>query len=509
MNVTLPSRNSYLQSGELGIILRIRIKKLFSSIRFQVVVALLLVVGAAFAAVGSALLGMAGDYLFEELDSSDRVFVRRLADQLSPAIQEDNIPYARTLLNAAGEDIKGRILLLDADSRVLADTQQELAGSTVRYPETDTVLYEGKPVSSAVRDASSGEKTNLRFFFLGSDNASQYGYWSAALVNGNDVTGAVLLISPIRDMMGSLYQMQQQILLIFLMVAFLVMIISLFFTSLITKPVQTMTAGIETVAKGDFSYRVQVRGSGEMKQLAEAFNQMSERIESLDASRNQFVSNASHELKTPLATMKIMIESLIYQPDMDKDLRIEFMTDIDKEIDRLTAIVTDLLTLVRIDSNNIRLTRENLSLAALVKENEHRLLPIAEKRHQTIDLTLSDPCDMYADKSKLTQVIYNLMENAVKYTQEGGSIQVILQRQGRDAHLVVRDNGPGIARENLPYIFDRFYRVDKARSRETGGTGLGLSIVHQLVVLHSGSIRVESEEGKGTSFIVDLPLHQG
>ena len=236
---------------------------------------------------------------------------------------------------------------------------------------------------------------------------------------------------------------------------------------------------------------------------------MREKLETLDQSRNQFVSNASHELKTPLATMKIMIESLIYQPDMDKNLRTEFMTDINNEIDRLSAIVSDLLTLVQMDSQNVKLTRENLSIAQLIKENAHRLQPIANQKGQKIVLQLQDSCDIYADKSKLNQVIYNLMENAVKYTQASGVIRVTLQRQGRNAIFRVSDNGPGIPKENLPHIFDRFYRVDKARSREKGGTGLGLSIVHQLVLLHGGSINVESEEGRGATFIVELPLHQG
>ncbi len=172
-------------------------------------------------------------------------------------------------------------------------------------------------------------------------------------------------------------------------------------------------------------------------------------------------------------------------------------------------MVSDLLTLVQMDSHNVKLTRENLSIAALVKENAHRLQPIADQKQQQIQLALADSCDIYADKSKLNQVIYNLMENAVKYTQAGGQIKVTLQRQGRDARLTVTDNGPGIPKENMSHIFDRFYRVDKARSREKGGTGLGLSIVHQLVLLHGGAIRVESEEGKGASFIVELPLHQG
>ena len=300
-----------------------------------------------------------------------------------------------------------------------------------------------------------------------------------------------------------------QMVLLFLVVAAFAVVFSLVFSQIITKPISALTKGIQTMARGDFSTRVKVRGSGEMRRLARTFNSMSEKIESLDQARNQFVSNASHELKTPLATMKILIESLIYQPEMETGLRTEFLSDINREIDRLSSIVTDLLTLVRMDVKDVKLSRENMSLAELVKDTEHLLKPMAEKRHQTLVLSLQDECDMYADRTKLQQVVYNLMENAFKYTQDGGKVTVTLQKSGRDAVLKVKDNGPGIAAEHLPHIFDRFYRVDKARSREAGGTGLGLAIVHQLVMLHGGEIHVESEVGKGTTFTVELPLHQG
>ena len=194
---------------------------------------------------------------------------------------------------------------------------------------------------------------------------------------------------------------------------------------------------------------------------------------------------------------------------MEVGLRTEFMTDINREIDRLSSIVTDLLTLVRMDVRDVKLSRENLNLAEMVQDTRKRLDQMIKKRGHEVVLNLQDACEMYADHSKLQQVIYNLMENAVKYTQDGGTVTVTLQRNGKDAVLAVQDNGPGIPAEHLPHIFDRFYRVDKARSRDAGGTGLGLSIVHQLVMLHGGEIHVESEVGKGTTFIVQLPLHLG
>ena len=274
----------------------------------------------------------------------------------------------------------------------------------------------------------------------------------------------------------------------------------------VTKPVRELSAGIERMARGDYQHRVHVPGRGEMAQLAEAFNQMSEQVHSLDEARNQFVSNASHELKTPLATIKILVESMMYQDDMDPELRREFLGDVDKEIDRLSSVVGDLLTLVHIDSHKLKLRRERMIFSDTVRESVQRLTPLAQKRKQTVELRIEDDCEMFADPGKLAQVCYNIIENASKYTPDGGSITVHLRREGRDAVLDIADTGVGIPPEDVPHVFDRFYRVDKARSRDTGGTGLGLSIVQQIVRLHAGSVTVQSELGKGTTFTVQLPV---
>ena len=460
--------------------------------------------------MAGSLSGMVGDYLFEQRIRADRSQMEALATRIAPSLYRSDAAALQEQLSAAGGELGGRVLLLDQYGKVQLDSYGEMYGARLQYPEVVNILVRGQSGDYGVHALDSGEQLDTsRLLFMRRSNTAWVGYCTAGVVHASDVIGVLLLVSPVQEMMQNLYQLQDQMILIFLLIAGAALLSALIFSRVITNPIAGLMRGIQRMAKGDFSARVKLKSSGEMKQLAMAFNSMSEKLETLDQSRNQFVSNASHELKTPLATMKIMIESLIYQPDMDRDLRTEFMTDINSEIDRLSNIVSDLLTLVQMDSHNVKLTRENLSIATLVKENAHRLQPIADQKTQQILLSLSDPCDIYADKSKLNQVIYNLMENAVKYTQAGGLIRVSLSRQGRDAHLVVSDNGPGIPKENLPHIFDRFYRVDKARSREKGGTGLGLSIVHQLVLLHGGAIRVESEEGKGASFIVDLPLHQG
>lgn len=461
--------------------------------------------------MANSLTNMVGEYLFEQRIRTDSASIESLAVRIAPLLAKGDTQELYTQLSTAGGELGGRLLVLDKYGKVQVDTYSALNGTRVDYPEVASILVRGDMADYGVHSLNSdGEITKKTpFLFSNAAESTWVGYCTAGVIQQADIIGVLMLASPVQTMMQNLYELRDQMVLLFLVVAAFAVVFSLVFSQIITKPISALTKGIQTMARGDFSTRVKVRGSGEMRRLARTFNSMSEKIESLDQARNQFVSNASHELKTPLATMKIMLESLIYQPDMDKELRTEFMNDINSEIDRLSNVVSDLLTLVQMDSHNVKLTRENLSIAALVKENAHRLQPIADQKQQQIQLALADSCDIYADKSKLNQVIYNLMENAVKYTQAGGQIKVTLQRQGRDARLTVTDNGPGIPKENMSHIFDRFYRVDKARSREKGGTGLGLSIVHQLVLLHGGAIRVESEEGKGASFIVELPLHQG
>ncbi|MBQ8081871.1 MAG: HAMP domain-containing protein [Clostridia bacterium] len=450
---------------------------------------------------------MVGDFLFDERVRSQRTELERLSVTAAPLLARADTEALADLLEGAAGEVSGRFLVLDETGKTHLDTEGELTGTLFQSEETDAIVRRGQSVYFGVHDGATGELVNTHsLIFTLRPSGAWYSYCAARLVDGDEVIGVLLLMSPVTDMMTGLFSLQRQMLLIFLLVALIAFVVSLLFSSILTRPIQDMTRAIQRMAKGNFSERVKVSGTGEIRRLAETFNTMSEKIETLDLTRNQFVANASHELKTPLAAMKVMIESLIYQPDMDKALRTEFLQDTNKEIDRLSAIVSDLLTLVRMDANSVQLTREPLTIAELVQENAHRLDSVMRKRDQTLELKLEDPCDLNADRGKLNQVIYNLMENASKYTQEGGEITVTLARVGRDAVLTVADNGPGIPKDSIPHIFDRFYRVDKARSRETGGTGLGLSIVKQLVLLHGGTIRVESEEGVGSSFIVELPF---
>lgn len=285
-----------------------------------------------------------------------------------------------------------------------------------------------------------------------------------------------------------------------------IILFSAFFATTSSRRMRKILTSMRMVREGEYSHKIQMRGSDEFATLATEFNKLTDRLQESEAQQRQFVSDASHELKTPLATIKILVESMMYQDDMDPQLRREFLGDIDKEIDRLSSVVGDLLTLVHIDSHKLRLRREMMVLADTVRETAARLGPLAKKRGQQIVVHIQDECEMFADPGKLAQVCYNIIENAIKYTPDGGTITVSLAKAGRDAVLEIADTGVGIPEADLPHVFDRFYRVDKARSRETGGTGLGLSIVKQIVRLHAGTVTVASEYGKGTTFTVQLPV---
>lgn len=227
----------------------------------------------------------------------------------------------------------------------------------------------------------------------------------------------------------------------------------------------------------------------------------------LEFSRREFVANVSHELRTPLTTVKSYAETLMDMP-YDEEMHTRFLGTIANEADRMTRIVKDLLTLSRLDEGQYEVRPfEQIDLTEFLSGVVERMLFSAKEKHQT--LLLHSPNEnsfILSDRDKLEQVVINIISNAIKYTPEGGKIDVYFGTLYKDAFIKVRDNGIGIPKENLPRIFERFYRVDKARSRETGGTGLGLAIAKQIMNQLGGNISISSDVGEGTEVIISIPL---
>ena len=445
--------------------------------------------------MAALLTGLVSSTLYAQRTRQASLSAEKLAASAAPFFAQADLEGLDEMLHAAAADEGGRILLIDKEGKIQYDTLSLLEGTRTQAPEAIAVL--------------TGQEVRAFGVHALADSADYAALCAAPMVSVEGPIGAVLLSTPVDELRQAILAVEAQLMTVFIAVAAAALIAAFVFAISLTAPIKAMTSAIRRMGKGDLTARVKVHASGELKELADSYNAMAEKIENFDQSRSQFVQNASHELKTPLATMKLLLENLIYQPDMPSELRAEFMQDMNHEIDRLSGIITDLLTLTKMDSEEAAIKAEKFDFTELCIGAVHALQPAAEKNRLTLTMDVAKDVTLQGDESKLGQVIYNLIDNAIKYTPEGGSVFVTMKADGRNAVFAVRDTGVGIPEEDAKHIFDRFYRVDKARSRETGGTGLGLSIVRQMVQLHRGEIKVDSVFGKGSTFTVTLPLRKG
>ena len=262
----------------------------------------------------------------------------------------------------------------------------------------------------------------------------------------------------------------------------------------------------EELSRKVFMLQMGILDYTETREMSEAYNQMLARMKTLDDSRQEFVSNVSHELKTPITSMKVLADSLLMQEDVPAELYREFMGDIAEEIERENKIINDLLSLVKMDKKASDVNIQSTNINELIELIMKRLRPIAQKRNIELTLDSYKPVIAEVDETKLTLALSNLMENAVKYNKEGGWVRISINTDHKYFYVKVEDNGIGIPKEDQEHIFERFYRVDKSHSREIGGTGLGLAIARSGILMHHGIIKVYSEEGEGTTFTVRVPL---
>lgn len=468
-------------------------------------IAYLLIIAIAFSVVAVSLIQLVGDYLFSQQVKDDQ----RVAENIAGALMAEYLARdaAGIYKSASGYTAGGlsRVLVLDSYGVVQVDTDSTLNGTRFQIPEAASVLTTGKSTGNIYQ---TGDYTSWAEYALGSISGVNLmtGVYAAAITSDAGIIGAIIYISQAEEIYEGLRSIRLKIIFWLVVIALLALMMSMFVVRTITRPIGELNEGISRMARGDLSSRVNVRGQNEFAQLAMAFNSMSERIEQFDNARNQFVSNASHELKTPLSTMKILIETLLYQEEYNAEMQKEFLGDVNKEIDRLSGIISDLLTLVNFDSGGARLKPGDVRIASIVQEQTQRLLPLARERGIEMNCVVKDACETVGEAMKLQQVFYNVVDNAIKYTPRGGSVSVEVARVAKKAVVKISDTGIGIPEEDLPHIFERFYRVDKARSRETGGTGLGLSIVKQILITHGGDITVTSKEGAGTTFTIELPI---
>lgn len=284
-------------------------------------------------------------------------------------------------------------------------------------------------------------------------------------------------------------------------------IITLYLISItVVRDIKKMSRHIINMKEGHMHDTLPEEGFVEIRKLAINFNGIISRLHDIDSNRQEFVSNVSHELKTPITSMKVLAESLLQNDSDDVRTYKEFMNDIVDEIDRETQIINDLLFLVKTDKKNTNINISVVNLNELLEVILKRLTPIANKRGIELVFESFRLVEAEVDEVKISLAISNLIENAIKYNIDNGWVKVSLNMDYKNFHIKVSDSGVGIPDDCKDLVFDRFYRVDKARSRDTGGTGLGLAITRSVIIMHKGVIKLYSQSGEGTTFTVKIPL---
>ena len=402
------------------------------------------------------------------------------AQLLSNALlQLDELSAGRAAqaVNSMEELHTTRTVVTDAAGVAVYDslTTGNAEGKTLLFPELVTAL-EGSDV----------------FFSRYADGAVE-SHAAVPLMRGGRTLGAVYLMSYDTDQGELIAALERNILRISFALEGGVVLFSLFFSAAFSRRMRAILDQVGRMREGDYSQQPPVRGHDEVERLSRAFNELAARLESSEARRRQFVSDASHELKTPLASIKLLSDSIL-QNEMDPETQREFIGDIGREADRLGRLTQKLLTLTKLDSS-VEEEREVVRM----------LLPLARLRGIGIDTTFEPDCSVMTVEDDLYQIVFNLTENAIKYNRQDGWVGVSVRRAGDQVELRVEDSGAGIPPESMEHIFERFYRVDKARSRAAGGAGLGLSIVHDMVERSYGTITVQARPGGGTIFTVRFP----
>ncbi|UCC17929.1 MAG: HAMP domain-containing protein, partial [Dehalococcoidales bacterium] len=289
-----------------------------------------------------------------------------------------------------------------------------------------------------------------------------------------------------------------------LITAGVALVIGLILTRQITRPVKALITGARRIAKGELNYRVKTRSNDEIGELADSFNSMAATLEQAEQSRRQLSADIAHELRTPLTIIEGTVEGMldgVFEADS------EHLNSIKEQALLLTHLINDLRDISLAESGQLNLNHQPTDIVGLVKKVVSSYEPNAGEKNIRIDISTSVPSfDVEIDPVRIEQVISNLLRNAIRHTPAGGSVTVTIDRVNNSLELSVSDTGEGIEAEDLPHVFERFYRSDTSRSRKEGGTGLGLAIVKQMVEAHGGSVSVESTPGKGSTFMISLPL---
>lgn len=419
---------------------------------------------------------------------------------------EQSVQTSKEVINAELDMLsslyEGRVMIINRNFKVIKDTYGISEGKTIISEE---VLRCFLGQTSSHYDKEHGYIEIATPIVSTTQNGSDSKATGNKAVSG-EVVGVMLTSVTNENIAATLDSLSRKAGILELLLIVIIMSLAIILSGALTRPFNKITAAIKEVKEGYSDKEISAPDYIETVHMVDAFNQLQRRMKILDDSRQEFVANVSHELKTPMASVKVLADSLLTQENVPAELYREFMEDIVSEIDRENQIITDLLALVKMDKKAQDLNIVSLDINNLTELILKRLRPLARKKDVELVFESMRPVFAEVDEVKISLVMTNLVENAIKYNKELGWVKVTLDADHQYFSFRVSDSGIGIPEEELGHIYERFYRVDKSHSREIGGTGLGLAITRSAVLAHKGSISVESTEGSGSCFTVRIPL---
>ncbi len=401
-------------------------------------------------------------------------------------LTEENVTAAMAGVESEGVS---RAIVTDPYGRVLYDTRDvgSAAGYYVFYNELVEAL-----------------RGNIAWYSVYQDGAFHSSAAQPVLYR-NQVIGGVYVYEYDTQQAALLTTLQNNLMTVSVVLAVVMLVVSLFFSRQLTQRLGNLQTAIRGVREGAYNQRAVMTGHDEFTQIAGEFNDLVDRLQETESARRQFVSDASHELKTPLAAIRLLTDSILQNRNIDNDTAMEFVSDIGQEAERLSRITEDLLRLTRLDSGLMDTASGRVAVEPVLERVVRMLRPVAHEKSVDIFTHVDEGAEVVAAEGELYQVLYNLAENAVKYNRPDGFVRILVRAGAETTVITVEDNGIGIPEGELDNVFKRFYRVDKARSRAAGGTGLGLSIVSDTVSRRGGAVRAERIPEGGTRFTVTLP----
>ncbi len=386
-----------------------------------------------------------------------------------------------------------RLLVTDQWGVALYDSSDKLVGNYTLFPE----------IVQALRVSQAAPEGYDVFSWSYHDGAMD-SRAATPIISYGSVVGCVYMTDYDTAQGALIHSLQINVLRITLLLEFLIILFSIIFSHTFSRRLSRIMNSMRIIQEGDYSHKVNMGGNDELTILGNEFNDLTERLQTSEQKRSRFVSDASHELKTPLASIKLLSDSIL-QYDMDQETTREFVRDIGNEAERLNRMAEKLLSLTRSEGQRTDET-EIIYMAPTVQRVARMLRQNAVEAGISFELDLDNDSPVLILEDDLYQIVFNLMENGIKYNISGGFLKVRLSQDEDNAVLTIADTGMGIPEEALSHVFERFYRVDKARSRQSGGSGLGLAIVHSIVLRNRGNIEVNSVVDQGTTFTVTFPI---